>query len=78
MSGKIIDLFGAPVAERVSNKVFPPSIAPQSLAEYDLQAEQAIERQRQSLTIGKLVGIAGGIGVFMWVRAWRLKQRKRD
>lgn len=73
-SGKVIELFGPALVE----KVVPPVRQPNSLAEFSDVGQIQVQRSRQTNTMGTFLALAAGVGVFFLVRDWRQTKRARS
>jgi len=75
--GKVVDIFGGAVAERVADKVVLPTRTPNSLEEFSDMGALQVRRDRQTERIGTFVALGIGVGVFFLVREWRQTKHRK-
>jgi hypothetical protein len=75
MSGKVLHMFGAPIAERVAERIVPAARTPSSLADFTDAGELQVARDRQVDRLGTWLAVGGGVLTYFLVRDWRLKRR---
>ncbi len=78
MSGKVIEMFGAPIGALVAEKVVPRVRNPESLADYQDAGALQLQRDRSVDSIGTWFAVGAALLTFFAVRDWRSKRGKQQ
>lgn len=73
----VVDIFGAPIAERVADRAVPPVREPVGLDDFHDAGSIQLQRDHQVERLGTWLAVGLGVGAFLFVRNWRHKKRAK-